>query len=576
MAYIGRQPTIGNYVKCSALVADGSTTTFTLTNSTNGESVVPGSENNMLVSVSGVIQNPGTAFTVSDNQITFTVAPGASDTIDFIVILGDALAIGEPSDNTVTNAKLVDGTISNAKLANNSITINGTSINLGASGDIVAGTDWQPVITADGSTTTTTVAGEGYFIDTTSNSHTIILPSSPTQGDTIAIADYAGTFATNNVTINRNGNNIQGAAGNGTIETNNQNVRFTYVDATKGWIPTIDATAGNYGALYVAATGGTVTTSGDYKIHTFTGAGCFVVSCAGNNAGSNKVSYMVVAGGAGSGAGASGSNWAGGGGAGGGFREGKCTSDPYSASPIVAPDGLSVSASTYPITVGGGGTGISACGPGQGGDGSNSVFSTITSAGGGGGGNRGDPSTVPTHYGRNGGSGGGAAGYNLNSVPGGMNKGSGNTPPVSPPQGKDGGQGGWSGGGGGGAAAVGSDADSNIPTSPSTLKGGNGGAGAITSINATPTQFAGGGGGGGAAQTGCTPGPIPSATGGTATGGGGAGGNGHNLSNNNGNAGTTNTGGGAGGAGGGGIVRCAGASGANGGSGIVVIRYKYQ
>ena len=73
---------------------------------------------------------------------------------------------------------------------------------------------WQNVVTADGSTTTTGVAGRGYFIDTTSNAHTFNLPSSASNGDTIAIKDYAGSFGTNNLTINRNGHKIQGNTNN--------------------------------------------------------------------------------------------------------------------------------------------------------------------------------------------------------------------------------------------------------------------------------------------------------------------------------------------------------------------------
>ena len=74
-------------------------------------------------------------------------------------------------------------------------------------------------------------------------------------------------------------------------------------------------------ALYVTATGGTVTTSGNFKIHTFTSPGTFCVSCAGNAQGSNTVdSYMVIAGGGGAG------QNAGGGGGAGGYREGKSSS----------------------------------------------------------------------------------------------------------------------------------------------------------------------------------------------------------------------------------------------------------
>ena len=63
--------------------------------------------------------------------------------------------------------------------------------------------EWQSVVTADGSTNTQAVAGRGYFIDTSSAAHTIVFPQNPTVGDVIQIADYAGTFGTNKVTIDR-------------------------------------------------------------------------------------------------------------------------------------------------------------------------------------------------------------------------------------------------------------------------------------------------------------------------------------------------------------------------------------
>src|SRR6056300_1142232 len=220
----------------------------------------------------------------------------------------------------IVSGQIAPGTIANDRLANTGITINGTTIALGASGTIVAGTDWQAVVTADGSTATTASAGEGYFIDTTSNAHTINLPASPSQGDEIHIVDYAGTFGTNNVTVGRNSSNIDGSATDGTLATNRLNVRFVYIDSTQGWKAVFVDASGNYGASYITATGGTVTESGDFKIHTFTGDGCFVVSSLGNPAGSNSVDYLVVAGGGG-GAG-NGNNFdAGGSGGAGGYRE---------------------------------------------------------------------------------------------------------------------------------------------------------------------------------------------------------------------------------------------------------------
>ena len=114
-------------------------------------------------------------------------------------------------------------------------------------------------------------------------------------------------------------------------------------------------------------------------MHTFTGPGTFTFCSVGNSAGSNTVSYTVVAGGGGAG------GDVGGGGGAGGFRESKAASDSYTASPLNATSGptynLPVSAQGYPITVGSGGNGgPSGNGGPRGTKGSNSIFSTITSA----------------------------------------------------------------------------------------------------------------------------------------------------------------------------------------------------
>lgn len=136
---------------------------------------------------------------------------------------------------SITNAKLA-GSITNAKLSNSSFTLNGTSISLGATAEISAGTSWQTVITADGSTTTTAVAGEGYFINTTSATHTITLPASPTLGDEVSIIDYAGTFDTNALTVGRNSKNIQGSAADLTVSTERAGFTLVFTDDTQGWL----------------------------------------------------------------------------------------------------------------------------------------------------------------------------------------------------------------------------------------------------------------------------------------------------------------------------------------------------
>lgn len=103
MAYIGKQPTIGNFVKLDAITTSA-TTTFNLTN--GGVAYYPQSANHCLVSLNGILQAPTDSFTISGSTIIFSSALTTSDVIDFIIVLGDVLNIGTPSDNTVSLAKL--------------------------------------------------------------------------------------------------------------------------------------------------------------------------------------------------------------------------------------------------------------------------------------------------------------------------------------------------------------------------------------------------------------------------------------------------------------------------------------
>ena len=377
----------------------------------------------------------------------------------------------------------------------------------------------------------TAVSGNGYFVNTTSGAITVTLPSSPGAGDVVAVADYANTFDTNNVTIARNGSNIEGQAGDFKAEIEGLSILLIYVDSTKGWVSIDSGQASSINnAEFITATGGTITTVGNFKFHRFTGPGTFTVCSVGNAAGSNSVDTVIVAGGAG------GAYNSGGGGAG-GLRD--ITSIP-------------VTATGYPITVGGGGAG--GTNPSRtGASGSNSVAAlstSYTSNGGGGGGSAGV----------DGGSGGGS-GARCTPDPGGV----GNTPPVSPPQGNPGGaynitsyscQGST---GGGGATTAGT-AKGQGDGAPGTA-GGNG-KDVSTNYPGQPNSgvYAGGGGGGACQASGGTGG----------TGGPGGGGNGGGPPS-TGSAGTTNAGGG-----GGGGTSGSGGGGGNGGSGIVIIRYKFQ
>jgi len=452
----------------------------------------------------------------------------------------------------------------------------GTALQLSASGDTVtlpsgatlniAGTisnsgtatgfgaiDWQTSDVKTGNFTA--VAGKGYFVNTTSGAITVSLPAG-SAGSQIALIDYAGTWDSNNCIVSADGTEkIQGSTTNVTLSRDREAIQIVYVDSTQGWLVESVADQGGSQISYTSATGGTITTSGDYKIHTFTSSGNFVVSTVGNAAGGGAgASYVVVAGGA-SGSG----TFRGGGGGAGGYREGKNSGDPYTASPLNAPAGLTLTETTYPIVVGGGGAGASADSGTGGTNGSVSTFSTITSAGGGRGGiyDGSNPTYSPfsrcsSPRGFDGGSGGGGAGCTPAPNTGG---GSGNTPPVSPPQGNNGGAGSGtpqqSGGGGGGAGGAG--AGGATPGNP-------GGAGVTSSITASPTAYAGGGGGGGY----CSGGP---GCGGSSIGGSG----GCGSSGAPGNDAAVNTGSGGGGAGG-----SPGNAGGSGGSGVVIIRYKYQ
>src|SRR6056300_1448408 len=157
-------------------------------------------------------------------------------------IADDAITSDKVADGAVSAADVADGSLTNAKLANSSVTINGSAVSLGGSTTIETGTSWQSsIFVADGSTGLTVEAGKGYWIDTTSGTVTVTLPGSATVGDTIEFSDYARTWGTNNVTINKNSLNFQGnTSPNPVYNTNGQSVRIVYSGATQGWIPSVD------------------------------------------------------------------------------------------------------------------------------------------------------------------------------------------------------------------------------------------------------------------------------------------------------------------------------------------------
>jgi hypothetical protein len=289
------------------------------------------------------------------------------------------------------------------------------------------------------------------------------------------------------------------------------------------------ARSGNVGKTVVGLpSGGNITTSGNYRIHTFTGSSTLTVP-SGFSA---SAEYLIIAGGGGGGTGQHGNDCGGGGAGAGGYIAGG--SHGGSGGGCSANGADTISAGSYSIVVGGGGNGATGSGS-TGSNGGNSSFNGKTAIGGGGGAGR--SATAGS-----GGSGGGGSctglmgngtscqgyGYNV----------SGGTPSGAT----------YGGSGAGGYGSVGPSGN-----------GGAGGAGQTSSITGSNVTRAGGGGGGkGGGSTG-------------GAGGSGGGGNGGMSNAADGSPGTANTGGGGGGGGGYGNSST---NGGNGGSGVVIIRYQ--
>ena len=309
-----------------------------------------------------------------------------------------------------------------------------------ASGGGGGAISWSDTVQTSGFTAS---SGNGYFCNTTSGAFTVTLPASPSAGDIVAIADYAGTADSNKITVGRNSSKIKALESDHFITEERSVVTLVYIDSTQGWLVTNDA---NIGSEAVTA--------------------------------SYNVQYLVVAGGGGASKGHSS------GGGAGGYR-------------TVATKSVSLTiGTTYPITVGAGGgptTGTSAAPSGT-----DSVFSTITSAGGGGGiYNNNSITGAPGGSGGGGGTTKGDGNVPPTSPPQGNDGGAG---PYGAPN-----HGGSGGGGAGAVGANGSPSTGGAGGngSPSTISGSDvtraGGGGSATN---NPGSYGGGGTGGGGAGNG--------------------------------------------------------------------------
>jgi hypothetical protein len=192
---------------------------------------------------------------------------GGTGTVNGITLTGTVTSSGNLTlGGTLSNVSLttqVTGTLP-AGNGGTGLTSPGTSGNVltsngsawVSSAPVTGGLSWQSVQTSN----FTAVAGNGYPVNTTSGAITVTLPASPSAGNFITLSDYAGTFATNNLTINPNGKNLNGASTNKLLINNRYSVNLVYIDATQGWISYADntTTPSNppYTATYLIAAGG--------------------------------------------------------------------------------------------------------------------------------------------------------------------------------------------------------------------------------------------------------------------------------------------------------------------------------
>ncbi len=119
MAYIGKQPSAGDFTVLDDLTASA-TATYTLQK--NSVNFVPGSANQLIVSLNGVIQEPGTSFTLNGSSLVFSSALTSADSIDFILALGGVGNFNTPSDDSITTAKIATDAVTSAKIADDAIT----------------------------------------------------------------------------------------------------------------------------------------------------------------------------------------------------------------------------------------------------------------------------------------------------------------------------------------------------------------------------------------------------------------------------------------------------------------------
>jgi len=227
MAYIGKQPVVGNFVKLDAITTSA-TATFNLLN--GGVAYFPQSANNCIVSLNGIIQEPTSSgnvggYTISGSTIVFTSALTSLDVIDFILVLGDTLSIGTPSDGTVSFAKvtsnLITGATSESTIAGgDSILIyddSASALRKMTRTNFVAGigaTAGQVIQVLGATDTTERTTTSSSFVTASNTLSVAITPASISNKFAIFVNHYAGSNSGyGQYTIAKDGTNLGGSEG---------------------------------------------------------------------------------------------------------------------------------------------------------------------------------------------------------------------------------------------------------------------------------------------------------------------------------------------------------------------------
>ena len=447
---------IGNPIYQSAFVTDsfsgtGSQTAYTM-------SVAPAGTTNVLIAVSGVLQDPST-YGVVGNTLTFSAAP-PSGTGNI-----SCRYLGVPVTGVTTTAyrTITEFTATAGQTTFTPPSYNVGFINVHFNGVLLGSADY-----------------------TASNGTTVVLTTGASAGNLVTVESFNISSVANAIP------NAAGAVSSSNIVTGV--TLTTPTIAGSGLINQSWTTAGRPASPTTGAQGFNSTTGfAEYWNGT--------QWVAYGTLSATSVQYLVLAGGGGGGSSNSpaNSNGGGGGGGAGGYRS--SISGESSGGGASAESALTVTPGTsYTITVGAGGAGASAISSSTGTSGSNSVFGSITSVGGGGGSSAGNNSAI----GASGGSGGGGGAY-LNTYPGSGTSGQGYAGGTQ-------GSGGYSGAGGGGAASLGGNGTGT------TAPGGTGGTGVSSSVTGSSVNRAGGGGGGSYTTTASTASGGGGAGGGTANG----------------------------------------------------------